>query len=115
MAKKKKSVVQPDPVVVINDTYNVKLATNCMILQKKVSQENDEELSKEEKKEGYKTLGYFSTWDYLGTILSRDMQRDKALKAEKITVEEFLKNLKEVSSEIRKIFKSIEEKTENKK
>ena len=114
MAKEKKTMVQPDPIVTLNDLYQVKLTSTCMVLQKKIIQDNQEELSKEEKAEGYKTLGYFSTWDYLGTILSRDMQRDKALKKKEISADEFLKNLKETYAEINKIFKSIDTKTNNK-
>lgn len=115
MASKKEKVVQTDPVVVLNDNYSVKLTRNCMVLQKTISQDNsEEELSKEEKAEGYKILGYFSTWDYLGTVLSKDMQRDKALKKGRIDTEEFFKNLKEVQSEIKKIFSSIDKVTMNK-
>lgn len=115
MASKKEKVVQTDPVVVLNDNYSVKLTRNCMVLQKTISQDNsEEELSKEEKAEGYKILGYFSTWDYLGTILSKDMQRDKALKKGRIDTEEFFKNLKEVQGEIKKIFSSIDKVTMNK-
>lgn len=115
MASKKEKVVQTDPVVVLNDNYSVKLTRNCMVLQKTISQDNsEEELSKEEKAEGYKILGYFSTWDYLGTVLSKDMQRDKALKKGRIDTEEFFKNLKEVQGEIKKIFSSIDKVTMNK-
>lgn len=115
MANKKDKQVQPDPIVVLNDIYQVKLSRMCMVLQKKISQENSEELSKEEQAEGYKNLGYFSTWEYLGTILSRDIQRDKALKKEKISADEFIQNLKETFEEIQKIFKTIDNVTENKK
>ncbi len=107
---------QPDPIVELNDIYSVKLTPMCMVLLKKISQDDtDSELSKEEKADGHKVLGYFSTWDYLGTIMSRDMQRDKALKKEKISSDEFLKNLNETYKEIQKIFKSIDNKTSNKK
>lgn len=116
MPKKVGTPVQPDPLVILNDIYRVRLTRQCLILEKKLNQENsDEELSKEEKADGYKNLGYFSTWDYLGTILSRDMQRDKALKKSIISVDEFLKNLKETYAEIQKIFKSIDKTTNNKK
>lgn len=116
MAKKVGVPLQPDPVVILNDLYQVRLSKNCMILQKKIEQDgNDEELSKEEKAEGFKTLGFFSTWDYLGTILSRDMQRDKAVKKGTISADEFIKNLKETYTEIQKIFKSIDKTTNNKK
>lgn len=115
MAREKKTIAQPDPIVMLNDVYRVKLTSNCMVLQKMIAQNNsDEELSKEEKAEGYRVLGYFSNWDYLGTILSRDMQRDKALKKQILSIDEFIKNLKEVNEEISKIFKSIDKKTNNK-
>lgn len=117
MAKKNEKK-QPDPVVELNDIYSVRLTPLCMILLKKISQEeesDDTELSKEEKADGCKILGYFSTWDYLGTVLSRDMQRDKALKKGKISSEEFLKNLDEVFKEIQKMFNAIDDKTRNKK
>lgn len=107
---------QPDPIVELNATYSVKLTPLCMILLKTISQEDDNaELSKEEKADGHKILGYFSTWDYLGTIMSRDMQRDKALKKGKISSDEFLQNLNGTYKEIQKIFKSIDDKTNNKK
>lgn len=116
MAAKKKVQVQPDPIVILNDVYSVKLTRNCMVLQKKISQDSsEEELSKEEKEEGCKNLGYFSTWDYLGTILSRDMQRDKALNKKELSVDDFLKNLKETYTEIQTIFKSIDKIINNKK
>jgi len=111
---KKKTQVQPDPIVNLDDVYHVKLTRNCMVLQKRISQDNSEELSKEEKEEGYKILGYFSTWDYLGTILSRDIQRDKALKKAVISADEFIVNLKETHKEMQKIFKSIDKITSNK-
>lgn len=115
MANKKDKQVQPDPIVILNEAYQVKLSKTCMVLQKKISQENSEELSKEEQAEGYKNLGYFSTWEHLGTILSRDIQRDKALKKEKISADEFIQNLKETFEEIQKIFKTIDNVTKNKK
>lgn len=116
MPKKVSVPAQPDPIVNLNDLYRVRLTRLCMILEKKITQDNsDEELSKEEKTDGYKNLGYFSTWDYLGTILSRDIQRDKALKKGEISADEFLKNLKETYAEIQKIFKSIDKTTSNKK
>lgn len=114
---KKNDKKQSDPIIELNDTYSVRLTPLCMILSKKISQEDttDSELSKEEKADGCKILGYFSTWDYLGTILSKDMQRDKALKKGKISSDEFLKNLDEVYKEIQKMFKAIDDKTKNKK
>lgn len=116
MPKKVSVPAQPDPIVNLNDLYRVRLTRLFMILEKKITQDNpDEELSKEEKTDGYKNLGYFSTWDYLGAILSRDMQRDKALKKGEISADEFLKNLKETYAEIQKIFKSIDKTTSNKK
>ena len=115
MPSKKEKQVQQDPIVVLNDIYQVKLSRMCMVLQKKISQDGSEELSKEEQAEGYKTLGYFSTWEYLGTILSRDIQRDKALKKGKISTDEFIQNLKDTFEEIQKMFKTIDSITNNKK
>ena len=43
MASKK--TITPDPIVVLNDTYQVKLDPRCFILQKKISSD-DKELSK---------------------------------------------------------------------
>lgn len=115
MSSKKDKQAQQDPIIILNDAYQVKLAKTCVVLQKKISQDNIEELSKEEQAEGFRTLGYFSTWEYLGTILSRDIQRDKALKKGKISADEFLQNLKETSLEIQKIFKTIDKLTSNNK
>lgn len=115
MSNKKDKQAQQDPIVVLNDIYQVKLTKTCMILQKKVSQDNTEDLSKEEQAEGFKTLGYFSSWEYLGTILSRDIQRDKALSKKKISADEFLSDLKETFKEIQKIFKTVDNLTNNKK
>lgn len=115
MSVKKSKQVQQDPIVVLNDIYQVKLMKTCMVLQKKISQDNTEELSKEEQAEGFKALGYFSTWEYLGTILSRDIQRDKALSKGKISADDFLQNLKDTYKEIQKIFKTVDNLTNNKK
>ena len=48
MASKK--TITPDPIVVLNDTYQVTLDQRCFILRKKISSD-DKELSKEEQKE----------------------------------------------------------------
>lgn len=112
---KKEKQIQQDPIVVLNDMYQIKLTKTCMVLQKKVSQDNNEELSKEEQAEGFKTLGYFSTWKYLGTILIRDIQRDKTLAKGKVSADEFLQDLKETSEEIKNIFKTIDDLIENNK
>lgn len=118
MAIKKKGIVQPDPVIELNEIYSVKVTRNCLVLQKKISQddsEKDEDLSKEEKTEGYRNLGFFSNWEYLGTILSRDIQRDKLLKKGKNSTDDFLQILQETYKEIQDIFKSIDKIIEKKK
>ena len=85
-----KKTVTPDPVVILSDTYQVTLDKRCLILKKKALAE-DGELSKEEQKEGLRILGYYSTWEHLGTSLVKEITREKA----KVNKEEKVSLIKE--------------------
>lgn len=107
-----KKTVTPDPVVILSDNYQVVLDKRCLILKKKITSE-DAELSKEEKKEGLQVLGYYSTWDYLGSSLVKEISREKAKvsKDEKISLNDFLNIVKETNKEVIKMFENIENET----
>lgn len=112
MAGKKNTT--PDPIVILNDTYQVTLDPRCLILRQKISAE-DKDLSKEELKEGTKVLGYYSTWEHLGTSLVKDITRDKAKakidKEGKITLTNFIDLVKETNKEVSDMFKNIDNDT----
>ncbi len=108
-----KKTVVPDPVVVLNDDYQVTIDRRCYILQRKTSSD-DKDLSNEEKKAGYTNMGYFTTWDSLGTSLVKEITRDKAKmkKEDKITINDFLNIIKETNKEVTKMFKNIDKQAE---
>ena len=114
MASKK--TITPDPIVVLNDTYQVKLDPRCFILQKKISSD-DKELSKEEQKEGMKNLGYYSTWEYWGSYLIKEITREKAKvsKEDKISLTNFINIVQESNKEVSKMFEQIDNETKMKK
>ena len=114
MASKK--TITPDPIVVLNDTYQVKLDPRCFILQKKISGD-DKELSKEEQKEGMKNLGYYSTWEHLGSSLIKEITREKAKvsKEDKISLTNFVNIVQESNKEVSKMFEQIDNETKMKK
>lgn len=104
-----KKTVTPDPVVILSDTYQVTLDKRCLILKKKALAE-DGELSKEEQKEGLRILGYYSTWEHLGTSLVKEITREKAKvnKEEKVSLTEFINIVKETNKEVSEMFKDID-------
>ena len=107
MASKK--TITPDPIVVLNDTYQVKLDPRCFILQKKISSD--------EQKEGMKNLGYYSTWEYLGSSLIKEITREKAKvsKEDKISLTNFVNIVQESNKEVSKMFEQIDNETKMKK
>lgn len=118
MASKKQGGKIVYPTVILNDVYQVVLDPHCYILQKAILPEDDEELTAEEKKSNFKTLGYFSTWEHLSYSLSQDIQRLKASKLNKesrVTLNEFLDIVKETRKEVSKMFDEIDKQTKVKK
>ena len=111
-----KKTITPDPIVVLNDTYQVTLDQRCFILRKKISSE-DKELSKEEQKEGMKILGYYSTWEHLGSSLIKEITREKTkiTKEDKISLTDFINIVKESNKEVSKLFENIDKETKVKK
>ena len=111
-----KKTVTPDPVVVLNDTYQVRLDPRCLILLKKASTD-DKDLSKEEQKEGMKNLGYYSTWEHLGSSLVKEIAREKvkATKEDKIALTDFISIVKESNKEVSKMFEKIDNEKKIKK
>lgn len=111
-----KKTVVPDPVVVLNDTYSVTLDPRCLILRRKTSGD-DKDLSKEELKEGTRVLGYYSTWENLGTSLVKEITREKAKlnKEDKLALNDFIDLVKKVNKEVSDMFKQIDNNTEIKK
>lgn len=110
MANKK--TVKTTPIVVLNEVYQVALDPKCFILQKKISND-DQDLSKEEKTNGMKNMGYYSTWEHLGGSLIDDIVREKAFKInkeQKLTIQEFLKVVEESHAEVENMFKKIDDK-----
>ena len=59
-------------------------------------------------------MGYFTTWDSLGTSLVKEITRDKAKmkKEDKITINDFLNIIKETNKEVTKMFKNIDKQAE---
>jgi Na+/phosphate symporter len=114
MAGKKTTV--PDPVVVLNDTYQVTLDSRCLILRKKISAD-DKDLSKEEQKEGLRVLGYYSTWEHLGTSLIKEMSREKAKlsKDGKLTLTEFVDLMNGINKEVSQMFDNVDKESKLKK
>lgn len=104
-----KKTVTPDPVVTLNDVYQVTLDKRCYILQRKSSPE-DKDLSSEEKKTGVTNLGYFSTWEQVGKNLVEEISRSKAKqsKSEKIALDDYIKIIKETNDEVTLMFKNID-------
>ena len=111
-----KKTITPDPIVVLNDTYQVTLDQRCFILRKKISSD-DKELSKEEQKEGMKILGYYSTWEHLGNSLIKEITREKTKlsKEEKVSLTNFINIVKESNKEVSKLFENIDKETKVKK
>ena len=111
-----KKTITPDPIVVLNDTYQVTLDQRCFILRKKISSE-DKELSKEEQKEGMKILGYYSTREHLGSSLIKEITREKTkiTKEDKISLTDFINIVKESNKEVSKLFENIDKETKVKK
>lgn len=110
MAEKK--TVKANPIIFLNDVYQVALDPKCLILQKKTSSD-DQNLSKEEQKNGMRNMGYYSTWEHLGSSLIDDISREKAYKLgkeQKLTIQDFLKIVKESYDDVEKMFKQIEDK-----
>lgn len=108
-----KKVIVPDPVITLNDDYQVTIDKRCLILQRTINND-DSELSSEEKKNGRKNLGYYSTWEGIGKSLIREMSREKA-KAKtkdntKLSIENFITIVKETNKEITDMFKAIDDK-----
>lgn len=114
MAEKK--TITPDPIVTLNDIYQVVLDKRCYVLQRKSNSE-DKDLSSEEKKSGVTNLGFFATWEQVGKNLMEDIVRSKAKqnKIEKITLEDYIKIVKETKEEITSMFKKIDENMKIKK
>ena len=103
-----KRIIVPDPVVILNDVYQVTLDSRCLILQKKATNE-DTDLSKEEQKAGIRNLGYFSTWEHIGNYLVKELTREKAKKDEKIYIEQYISTIKESNKEITEMFKKLDD------
>ena len=104
----------PDPIVVLNETYQVTLDPRCLILYKKITNEDkDKELSKEEVKNGARVLGYFSTWESVGTYLIKDMSREKikAKKEELTSIMEYINIIKECQAKICSMFSDMDDST----
>lgn len=108
MAEKKTAT--QSPIVVLNDEYQVTLDSKCLILQKK-NVSGDETSDKEEKKHDVKNLGYYTTWESVGSSLIDYISKDKAKKQKelKISMEEYLNILKETREEVIEIFKNIDD------
>lgn len=103
------------PTVILNEFYEVALDPKCLILRRKLKSgeaDTDEELTKEEKKAGAKVLGYFSTWESLGSSLLKDVALTKAnnfSKEDKLTFSAYIKIIKESKQEVVDLFKKIDD------
>lgn len=103
----------PDPIVVLNEQYQVALDPRCLILQKKLPITEEVESSNDKKKKSeFKILGYYSTWEHLGSSLVRDMTRDKAIakqnKNEVIKIQDFVRAVNKSLDDVKKIFKQVD-------
>jgi hypothetical protein len=111
--KTRKGVVTP--TVILNEFYEVTLDPKCLILRRKLKSgevDTDEELTKEEKKAGAKVLGYFSTWESLGSSLLKDVALTKAnnfSKEDKLTFSAYIKIIKESKQEVVDLFKKVDD------
>ena len=70
-----------------------------------------------QQKEGMKNLGYYSTWEYLGSSLIKEITREKAKisKEDKISLTDFINIVKESNEEVSKMFEQIDNETRMKK
>lgn len=111
-----KKTVVPDPVVTLNDDYQVTIDRRCYILQRK-SNSDDKDISKEEQKAGYVNLGYYTTWDSLGTSLVKEITREKAKvkKEDKLMINDFINIVKETNKEVIKMFENVDKQAKIKK
>jgi hypothetical protein len=100
-----------DPIVMMSESFRVKINPTCLIVQEKGELNEDEvidELKILDEDKGWGDNKYVTNWSDAAEVIFNKLYRKKARKEKTMDIEKFYKIFQKTEKEVREMFKAVD-------